>query len=151
MAKRKTKTKAHTLTPDTLTPDTLTSGRKGGAPEANTNATRHGLRASALPDGCGYISGQLRSLRRDLVTEVERAHKAVSFAHEVTIQSLLRHERRSLLAARWLRVESGLSLQDRLALESEIGRATEARDRCLARLEIGTADSKEAMLKRIYG
>ncbi len=114
---------------------TLAEGRKPGrgAPRGNGNAVRHGLRGSKSPAGCSYIDKQTRSLRAAILGELaERGD--LSLYREALAQSCLRHETRALLAARWLREKKDLDLEKRLALVATISRATDDRDRCLARM-----------------
>ena len=113
------------MTTDTQKPE---KGKRG-APLANKNATKHGLRASGLPPGCTYVQGQISAFRRYVRNELGQ----LSLWQEATLQSAIRHETRALLAARWLRLnEDKLSIAERLNLLKTISDATDRRDKCLA-------------------
>jgi hypothetical protein len=109
--------------------------RPGGQP-ANTNAIRHGLRASRLPKGCAWIDSQVEALRRDLLEAVQQRGPVTLFQSAV-IQSLCRHEQRVLLSYRWLRQGGDeMSVRDKSALLDAVSRATVLRDACLRELGI---------------
>ena len=111
---------------------------KGGAPIGNSNRTRSGKRAwsavKRLPKGSGAIRQQLYCERDEVEIATGRQHGEVSLFHAALIQSAIRHSGRAQLLERWLRVEEGLSLNERLAVLKEIGAATDSRDKCLQRL-----------------
>ncbi len=115
----------------------------GGAPAGNRNATRSGRRAwetvKRLPKSCGAIRQQLYAERDDIELSVGRQHGEVSLYHAALIQSAVRHSGRAQLLERWLRVEEGLSLNERLAVLKEIGAASDSRDKCLKLLGLDVA------------
>lgn len=105
----------------------------------NHRRTRHGLRASSLPPGCSYLKGQLQALRRDVRAELIDRDGATSIYQEALIQSAMRHEQRALLAQRWLRKEfDSIEMSEKVMLLREIGKATDARDKCFKQLGIGS-------------
>lgn len=113
-------------------------GNARGGQTGNGNSIRHGLRASKLPKGCKYLEVRLSEFRGYLLAELDERHGPgqVPIYHQAVVQSAWRQEMRALLAARWLsKGGEALPLTERLALLQEIGRATDARDRCLK--EIG--------------
>lgn len=121
--------------------DIAKTPRRRGAQAGNTNAVRHGLRGSQCPPGCQDLDDRLYSLRADIMTELTARTDVTLFA-EALVQSCIRHERRALLASRWLRKGfDELTVDQRLALLATISKATDDRDRCLARMGIGPQDS----------
>jgi hypothetical protein len=118
--------------------------KKRGAPKGNSNATTSGLRGSKLPKAARSEEIKLHSLRA-LLRRLAAQEGQQSDATELTIQAALRHETTALLALRWLRLESeGMGIDTRLNLLATVAKATEARDRAIARLGIGgpSADSE---------
>lgn len=126
---------APTMTPKTEhTYPTPHPRPRRGAPIGSANAVRHGLRAAKCPPGCSYIDAAARELRKAITGELlERGE--LTLYREALIQSCLRHEVRAQLAGRWLRVAyDTLDAEKRLALLAAISKATDDRDRCLARM-----------------
>ena len=124
---------------------------KGGAPQGNRNATRHGLRASSLPPGCLYLQSQLTAFRRYIRDElVARDSRPTTTYQEAILQSAVRHETRAVLAGRWLRKEAAkLTIEQRISLTREIGNATDARDRCLKMLGLDQ-DARQGAIDALY-
>ena len=108
----------------------------GGQP-ANQSAVRHGLRqtVSKLPKSCQYISQSCYGLRRNLEDWCLEQGSQVGLWQSCCIQSAIRYEQVSQLAARWLREsDATLTHAERLAYSKQIAEASEKRDRCLLRL-----------------
>ena len=118
------------------------TGPRMGPPLGNRNAARHGLRAwcsvKRLPPGAGAIRRQLYAERDEIHAAVVSSHGEISLTHAALVQSAIRHSGRASLLERWLRVEPGLSVSERIAILKEIGAATDSRDRCLERLDLKT-------------
>ena len=114
-------------------------GRKGksGAPKGNTNAIRHGMRGSKLPDGCKYIEGRVNALRR-MVEQALIAQKGeIGIVEAAAVNSILKWERHGLLAAHWLRHEADkLSASDRLKFSEAIAKASDNRDKAIRSLNL---------------
>lgn len=107
------------------------------APAKNRNAYRHGLRSSQVSDP--GVNNQLRAFRRSCREELTGADGSLTLATEALLQSLVRHEAKALLAARWLRIEGDkLPIDQRLDLLNTVTNATADRDKLLTRLGIGT-------------
>jgi hypothetical protein len=108
---------------------------KGGAAKGNAHRTRSGKRAwqavKRLPKGAGLVRRALYAERDEIERAVVSQHGEISLYHAALIQSALRHSGRAGLLERWLRLEEGLSLTERLAVLKEIGSASDSRDRCL--------------------
>src|SRR5580704_6418392 len=108
-----------------------------GAPVGNANAMRHGLRSIRLPGRCRYLELATFRIRRELEDACLSKFGEVSVRSAAFIQSICRHEVRSSLAARWLRLEGEkLPIEQRLALLREIGRATTERDKSIDALKL---------------
>lgn len=122
------------LAPVPPSPAPKSARSKGGAPRANSNAAKHGLRASKLPKEARSLETPLYQFRkhvRELL--VETSGEVTTYA-EAVLQSAIRHETRAMLAARYLRVQDDLKLEQKLTLLDAICKATDARDKCLERL-----------------
>ena len=123
----------------------------GGAKPGNKNATRHGLRASSMPKGCGYLQSQLTAFRRYIRHEIVLRDGRTTTYQEAILQSATRHETRAALAGRWLRIEGEtLTIDQRVMLLRELGNATDARDRCLRFLGLDR-DARKDALDALYG
>jgi hypothetical protein len=126
-------------TPNNNTPKANSGGKPGrsGAPRANRNAMRHGLRGGQLPKDARYIELRLNEFRQRLEDAVMAARQQVSLVDAAAIQTCLRWERHAALAQRWL-VKAGDDLKpvDRLAFSREIARASSERDKALAVLKL---------------
>jgi len=123
---------------------------KRAASLGNRNAMRHGLRASMLPKGCGYIKEECDKLRVQLENAVMNARGELSILEAATIQSAIRHETHARLAARWLRNEAAdLEPNERLSFSREVARASTERDKCIRELKLnGKANAIEALFSK---
>jgi len=118
------------------------SPNRGGAPAGNRNRMQSGLSAvrgwltiGSLPKGASYIRRTLGRMRTELESAVLAMHGEITPYHAALIQSATRHEARSMLAGRWLRLEGAkASLADRLSLLATVTNASDARDKCLEKL-----------------
>lgn len=115
---------------------------KVGAPTGNRNAERHGcwgfLALGRLPKGGAYIRRLLGELRRELEARVSQAHGEISLGHAALVTTVCRHEGRALLLSRYLAMEGdSIKLMDRVSVLESIGRATDARDRTIEKLDLG--------------
>lgn len=113
-------------------------GPKGGAPKGSANRIRHGLRCSMLPKDCKYIEYRLNKFRRTLEAQVLALRGDLTVNDAANIQTALRWERHSELAARWLRIKQKELKPEQLMLFSrEIAKASAERDKSLANLRLG--------------
>ena len=111
------------------------------APTGNTNAVKHGLRATnllstgSLPRGAGYIKRITNELRAAIESAVSEAKGEVCLHDSAVAQTAIRWERHALLAQKWLRLETdNLTPDQRLAFSRDIARASAERDKCLREL-----------------
>ena len=107
-------------------------GRKGrsGAPKGNTNAVRHGMVGSKLPEGCRYIEHRVNALRRNMEQALLELRGEINIVDAATINSILKWEKHGLLASHWLRHQiDTLSALERLKFSEAIAKASDARDR----------------------
>lgn len=119
---------------------------KGGAPQANRNAMRHGLRAGMLPKGAAYIKRECDTMRREIETAVLARHGEVDLYRAALIQTAMRWERHGMLVQRWLRKEAvTMDAAQRLAYSRDIARASENRDRCLKELGLNVDETQNAI------
>src|SRR5262245_1088337 len=124
------------MLPETVTSEDQNPAKnKGGAPFGNRNATLSGVRGwlaiGSYPKGAAYVRRIIGGLRVELATAVCATYGEMTKYQAALVQSACRHEGRALLLTRWLRVETGLTLLERMAVLKEIGNATDSRDRCL--------------------
>lgn len=123
-------------------PNTVNYKNKGGAPRRNRNRLRHGLRAAQLPREARYIELAINTFRRQLEDTLTDAYGETTIYQAALINSACRHERRAMLAERWFRLSNGeLSLADKLQLHKTISDASDARDKCLERLQLNVNES----------
>lgn len=101
-------------------------------------APRNGMTIGALGKGNGHIVVSLRQLRAALESAVTEQYGEVSLLHSAYINTACRHERTAQLSQRWLKENPDLPLADRLNLVRGIGAASDARDRALEKLKLGT-------------
>jgi hypothetical protein len=111
------------------------------APEGNSNAWKHGLRSSlvlvAVPPKAAWIKKLMAAFRRDLEAAVVERHGEVSLMRAAVINSASRHETIAQLAGRMLKLAGDeVKTETKLAILDRIGRATDARDRCIRALEL---------------
>lgn len=113
---------------------------RGGAPRGNVNGASHFVRSwgatGKLPTGCAHIGRRLGQLRLALESAVVSQGRSLGVIETASINRALRYEGSALLAAKYLRLEAGLSLADRLGLLGMINASTEARDKAIARLKL---------------
>lgn len=114
-------------------------------PRGNTNAVKHCLRAQdrngltvgVLPQKCKHIARQLSAFRRALEARVLTERSEVTVIDQVYIVTATRLERHCLLAGRWLKeAYDSLDVEQRLRMSAEVIRASEARDRSVAKLHL---------------
>ena len=114
-------------------------------PKGNVNALKHGLRAQdrngltvgVLPQKCNHIARQLSAFRRALEARVLSERDECTVIDQVYIVTATRLERHCLLAGRWLKESyDSLDTEQRLRMSGEIIRASEARDRAVAKLRL---------------
>jgi hypothetical protein len=117
--------------------------RRQGAQDGNANAMRSGLKASKLPPKCKGEERELYTLRQEVLDELIAEHgsaEAVPLLPLALLQSMIRHETRARLAARWLRLEEkNLTIEQKLLLLKEISAATDSRDKCMERAGLTAA------------
>lgn len=118
-----------------------------GAPRGNLNAVKHGtysfLTTGSLPKGGSYIRKLIGQLKRQLEASVLEAHGEISLPHAARIQSVVRHEARCLLLARYVR-QDGLELDTRLKVLKELTDSTERRDKAVRDLALDRRDGFDA-------
>ena len=123
-----------------------------GAPKGNQNAMKHGkgLSLGSLPPGCSYIKRQTNLLDRELQALTLQVHGAIGPVERMLIQTAIRHERHAQLAQRWLRLNAEVMSHDvRLAYSREIARASSARDKAIAELDLRA--KQDDILAGLYG
>ncbi|HEX4145154.1 MAG TPA: hypothetical protein VHY91_16730 [Pirellulales bacterium] len=109
------------------------------APTGNKNSLRHGLTTGTLPTGTAYVTRTINALRAAIEDALTVAGREIGIVEAAAIQSACRWERHALLAQRWLRKETGLDPDQKLAFSREIARASSERDKCLDRLKLDHA------------
>lgn len=136
---------------DTLDPSNASSGapklRRTGAPKGNRNATKRGLRSKLLSEpaklavlgtiGKGFVgvTRHILAERRSLETEVLEAHGEISPTSARLIQTAIRWSRHALFAQKLLRDKwDTLTPDQQLAFHEQIAKASESRDRVVAKL-----------------
>jgi hypothetical protein len=109
---------------------------RGGAPLGNQNRMAHGLKASKLPKEAKAEECAGYAFRTMLMEALEAIHGKgkVPVMLQAMVQTAHRRELEARLAARWLRREAKLTLQERLSLAATITSASEARDKIIAKL-----------------
>lgn len=117
-----------------------------GAPPGNRNAIRHGLTCGRLPKGCSAIEKAMLQFRRaveDQVAELRGGN--ISLYDAALINSAMRHERHAMLSQRWLWKASAdeLTVTDRIRFSSEIGKASDARDKALKLLGLDVQPDRD--------
>lgn len=111
---------------------------------------RHGLRGSKLPKNCAYIEKVVNALRRNVEEALLSVKGEISLGDAATINTILKWERHGSLASRWLRLEAdSLSPGDRLKFSEAIAKASDNRDKAIARLQLDR-DSNENILEALY-
>ena len=125
-------------------------GQKG-----NLNRFKHGcshlrIAGSKLPKGC-MRAERIRNVLRSLLEAAVLARRdEIDVYHACLIQTAIRWETHSRLAARWLRLQyDQLSPADRLAYSREVASASTNRDRCLRALGIDRQAAGN-LLDRLY-
>src|SRR5262245_39936070 len=105
----------------------------------NRNALTHGRCAyfvtGKLPAGASYVARIVKALKAELESAVRERYGEIDIYAAALCQSAARHEARELLALRWMRrAAEKLTTEQLLAVQREVGNATDARDRCLKAL-----------------
>jgi hypothetical protein len=117
-------------------------GAQRGAPLANRNHLRHGLKAGQLPSGAKYIEVRLCKFRQVLEDAVLAVREEVTIVDAALIQTCIRWERHAALAQRWLTKSFDvLKPIERLHFSREIARASAERDKTLRALELDSETS----------
>lgn len=113
----------------------------GGGQRGNLNAVRHGLTAGKLPQGLAYVEKKINLFRRRLEAAVEEVKGEIAIGDAAAINSVCKWERHAMLALHWLRKEGDkLSASDKLKFSEAIAKASDARDRALAKLRLDVQD-----------
>jgi hypothetical protein len=108
-----------------------------GPPLGNANRSRHGLRGSGLPKGCGHINRSTCHFRRMVEAEVLDARGEITLVDAACINTAFRAERHAQLAQRWLAKEAdAMTPADRLSYSLAVVKASESRDKALAALNL---------------
>jgi hypothetical protein len=98
---------------------------------------RHGLRSSALPDGCKYISLQRDKLRRQLEDAVLAARGKITLSDASLISTACEWSQHAALAKRWLRLQGDkLKPMELLNFSREAAKASSERDKAIAALNL---------------
>lgn len=113
--------------------------------KGNTNAMRHGLRAtqlgltlSRLPAGAGHIRRRVSAFRAALAAELERRGIEVDLYRSALIQTAARWEAVSQLASRWLQLNPDMPPSERLSHTKLVAWGSQQRDATLKQLGLGT-------------
>jgi len=124
---------------------------KGGAPKANRNALRHGMRSGELPKDCKDIEIFINKLRRNVEDAVLASKGKISVTDAGLINTAIKWERHSALAHRWLtRQYKKLKPTEQLQFSKEVATASDKRDAALEALyldEDKAADIFDAIAK----
>ncbi len=113
-----------------------------GAPIANTNSVRHGLKSSKLPPRLLWAERRLNTFRKIIEDAVIAAKSEVSLVDAATINSAIRWERHAILAGHWLSKEMDkLNPDQRLKYSEAVAKASDARDRHIRLLGLDVEDS----------
>lgn len=116
---------------------TKTAGNRRGAPIANTNSVRHGLKANRLPARLAWADRRVNAFRKVVENAVIAAKHEVTLVDAATINTLIRFEKHAVLCGHWLSKEiDNLSNADRIAFSREVANASAQRDKCLRQLGI---------------
>jgi hypothetical protein len=108
---------------------------KGGAPKGSSNGRRHGLRMGALMPGVPHIGRDLNAVRRSLEAAVLALRGVVSVQDALTINAVVRFERKLRLCERHLALKGDeMASETYLAFERESARWLLDRDRAAASL-----------------
>ena len=111
--------------------------KKAGGQPGNNNSVRHGLLSGKLPPKLAYVEKRTNALRRQLEALVEAKRGDISIVDAAAINSICKWERHACLALHWLRTEEEtLSASDRLKFSEAIAKASDARDRSIAKLKL---------------
>lgn len=95
---------------------------------------RAGLKVARLAHAERYIVHSSNALRLALEDAALRLYGGIKVQQAAAISTACRAEQNAQLMERWLRMEPELPLRDRIDIRDRIMRATEARDRAIARL-----------------
>ena len=113
---------------------------RGGQP-GNMNHVRHGFFAGKLPEHLEYIEKRVNSLRLQIEQKLLELNGEVTLTEAAAINSAIKWERHGVLANHWLRSEEAtMSATDRLKYSEAIAKASDARDRAIARLKLDPQD-----------
>ncbi len=115
------------------------------APTGNHNRVTHGMRMelNELPADCSRIRRERYKMRRVLEDTILERDGTISPYQAATIQTCIRWATHAALAARWLRIEPNLSIDQKLALSRDIARASESRDRGLKLLDLDKQSGRD--------
>ena len=114
--------------------------KRGGQPD-NTNGIRHGLLAGKLPAHLAYVEKRTNAFRRQVEALVIDLKGEIGVMDAAAINSVVKWERHACLALHWLRKEEAtMSPTDRLKFSEAICKASDARDRALAKLRLDVQD-----------
>ena len=113
------------------------TGNLNAATHYLTAKDRSGLTVGVLPQKCKHIARQLSAFRRALEARVLTERCECTVIDQVYIVTATRLERHCLLAGRWLKeAYDTLDVEQRLKMSGEVIRASEARDRAVAKLRL---------------
>lgn len=111
--------------------------KPAGAPVANFNSMRHGLRSTRWPPGCDRAQRENNVFRRALEDAVFAVRGEVCVADAMQINAACEWEKVRQLASRWLRISfEVLKPADRLNYLRESARATTERNKAIEALKI---------------
>lgn len=103
-----------------------------------------------MPPGASYIGRIVNKFRRALDAEVLERKGKISLYDAALSHTASRHEKAAALLQRWLDRDFGsLSVEQRVAITREIGRSSDARDRCLRLLGLDR-DERTLLIDSIY-
>lgn len=132
-------------TPSTATPPNVPAATptpstpRPGAPRGNTNGLKHGLVGCGWPAGTERDRRHVLRLKRAVADAVLEQGRDIDVTVSALIETVGDWERHRRLASRWLRVASGLSVDQRLALSRDVARAGAERDKALSALKLNTS------------
>lgn len=126
--------------------------RRPGAQPGDRRAFRHGLRGTGMGKKCRKEESQLNAVRRNIEDVVIEAKGEISFMDACAINTAMRHERHSVLAARWLRLHGeSMTHAERLSYSAAIATASTQRDRALAAIQLPRRGDEQTITLRPTG
>jgi hypothetical protein len=98
-------------------------------PYGNTNALRHGLRSSKLPNSLKWVERRTNEFRQFIEQALIDSKSEITLVDAATINTAIRWERHAILAGHYLNKElDNLTPDQRLKYSEAIAKASDRRD-----------------------